>query len=107
MYSDPSSLSIYRVTADPLGRIGEVKSSLMTFSPATTPSLKTRCSFQSVPPVVTGGEAPTTTGFPLTETLLIADLSSNPLIFRQSKTIGVIGGPASFFNPLPNTVPFG
>ena len=44
MYSEPSSLSMYRVIAEPLVRIGEVKSSLMTFSPATTPSRKMRCS---------------------------------------------------------------
>ena len=72
---------IARVIADPLVNIGEVKSSLITFSPTTTPSRKMRCSFSSeydmsVPPTVAGGEDVIVTGRPLTETFEIVDFSS-------------------------------
>ena len=70
MYSDPSSLSTYRVIAEPLDSIGEVKSSLITFSP-TTPLRKMRCSFDSSKAFETR---------PLIETFEIVDFSSWPFI---------------------------
>jgi hypothetical protein len=99
-YSDPSSLSTYRVIADPLVNIGEVKSNLMTFSPAFTPSRKIRCSFDSskvgpavsVPPAVAGGAF---ISVPFNDTFDTEDRFSLPLIFRQSSTIGGISPPAT------------
>src|SRR5687768_2719880 len=105
MYSDPSSLSTYRVIADPLGNIGEVKSSVITFSPATTPSRKTRCSLWSTPaalsepPASAGSQlADKETALPFTETFDTVDFSSCPLIRRQSRMINGVESP-SFWPP--------
>src|SRR3982751_4330097 len=90
MYSEPSSLSTYRVIAEPLVNIGEVKSSLIKFSPATTPSRKMRCSLKSEPPALAGGQfVDNETAWPFRVTLLIVESFSCPAILRQSRMIGV------------------
>src|SRR4051812_46137380 len=78
--------------AEPLVNIGDVKSSLITFSPATTPSRKIRCSLASSYGTRTllSASVASDADRPLILTLEMVESASCPAIFRQSRMIGGI-----------------
>ena len=84
---------MYRVIAEPLVSIGDVKSSMMTFPPGTTPSRKIRCSLDSSYGTRTPSSAAAGGGdnfTPFNDTFEIVESFSCPAIFRQSRIIGAM-----------------